>query len=329
MQNIDVAVIGTGHLGKFHAKAYSNIEGAKLRYVVDPIVERAQAVSKEFGGEAVPDFKGILDKVQAVSIVTPTTLHHQVAKQFLDKGINVLLEKPMTVTVAEADELINIAKKNKATLQIGHIERFNPAYLAAKEYIKDPLFIEAHRLGPYSFRSCDVSVVLDLMIHDLDLVLDIVGGKAPKSVEAFGTPIVSPTADVVNATIKFDTCTANITTSRVSTQRVRRIRVFQRDSYVCIDFLEKKAYYFKKKAGFDLKAAAAECATVPPDQLLGKLVDMKTIEPQPSDALRSELSSFLEAVRAKKEPVVTGTHGRRALAVAAEVDREILKMQSR
>lgn len=318
-----VAVIGTGHLGKFHARAYSQIKDVSLEYVVDTVPERAATVANDFGGKPANDFMKIISEVDAVSIVTPTVTHHAVAKPFLQAGVSVLLEKPMTATVAEADDLIETAALNGAKLQIGHIERFNPAYIAVHPLVTDPVFIECHRLGPYSFRSTDVSVVLDLMIHDLDLVLDLAGGL-PSSTESTGVPILSNTIDLANTRLRFNTgCIANITASRVSPKPMRRLRVFQPDSYVSMDFLEKKVYVFRKKEEFDLAKAQLAVADVPKEQLLGQLVDIRQLELPQADALQQELASFISAVRNDTEPQVTGEHGRRALVVAVAIEQDI------
>ena len=323
MKQLRVAVIGAGHLGKFHARAYSQMEGVSLEYVVDARPERAAAVAHDFGGKPESDFTKIISEVDAVSVVTPTVTHHEVARPFLEAGISVLLEKPMTATVAEADDLIETAALNGAKLQIGHIERFNPAYLAVHPLVNKPAFIECHRLSPYSFRSTDVSVVLDLMIHDLDLVLDL-AGALPSTTEGAGVPILSKGIDLANARLKFSTgCIANITASRVSPKPMRRLRVFQPDSYVSMDFLEKKVYVFRKKEQFDLAKAQLAIADIPKEHLLGKLVDIRQLELPQADALQQEISSFVAAVRNDTEPEVTGEHGRRALIVAVAIEQDI------
>ena len=322
-----VAVIGAGHLGKFHARVYSKIPSVKLAYVIDTDPSHAEAVAAECTAKPLSDYRPILKEVDAVSIVTPTTSHFEIARAFLDAGVSVLLEKPMTATVEQADELIRLASASKSVLQIGHIERFNPAYAAIRDFLKDPVFIECHRLGPYSFRSTDVSVVLDLMIHDLDLILDIAG--VPVAVEAAGTPIVSTETDIANARIRFNTpdgrpgCVANVSASRISAKPMRRLRVFQRDAYISMDFLEKKVYVFRKRDGFDLAQAQAALAGLPREHVLGQLVDIRQMDFAQSDVLHSEISAFVSAVKNRTMPVVTGEHGRRALALAVAIDQEI------
>ncbi len=323
-----VAVIGVGHLGKFHARVYSQMPGVKLCYVVDIDPGHAGPVAAEYGAQPVHDHRQILREVDAVSIVTPTTCHHEIACAFLEAGVSVLVEKPMTISVEQADDLIRLAAKTGAKLQVGHIERFNPAYLAIRDHLLNPAFIECHRLSPYSFRSTDVSVVVDLMIHDLDLILDIAGVPAV-SVEAAGVSVLSKSTDIANARLRFHTpegqpgCVANVTASRISPKPMRRLRVFQPDAYISMDFLEKKVYIFRKKEGFDILRARTAAASLSREHLLGQLVDIRHLDFAQSDALQSEIAAFIAAVRDNTAPPVTGEHGRRALALAVAIDQDI------
>jgi len=330
--DLRAAVIGVGHLGRSHARVYSEMAGVALCHLIDADPARAAEAAETWGGEGGSDHRDILGKVDIVSIVTPTAAHHEIARDFLDAGVSVLVEKPMTATVAQADDLIRLAKERGAKLQVGHIERFNPAYLAISNYLRNPAFIECHRLSPYSFRSTDVSVVLDLMIHDLDLILDMAGAPAA-SVEAAGVAILSPNTDIANVRLRFNTpegrpgCVANVTASRISPKPMRRLRVFQPDAYISMDFLEKKAYVFRKKDGFDAAKTTPEQlaapADVPKEPALGRLLDVRTIDLGPTDALEQELAAFVESVRNDTEPAVTGEHGRRALALAVAIDEDI------
>jgi len=329
------AVVGTGRLGRFHARVHAELPGVDLRYVVDVDEARARETAGEYGAEARGDHRELLGEVDAVSIATPTTTHHAVARDFLEAGVSVLVEKPMTTTVEEADDLIRLAAERGAKLQVGHIERFNPAFRAIREDLKDPAFIECHRLSPYPFRSTDVSVVLDLMIHDLDLILDIAGAPVA-GVEAAGIPILSKGTDIANARLRFGepgdapVCIANVTSSRISLRQMRRLRVFQSDAYISMDFLEKKVYVFRKKEGVDLSAATTEeldaAAKLPPELAMGQLVDIKTMDISPADALKDELAAFVGAVRDDAPPPVTGEHGRRALALAVEIDEHVRRL---
>ncbi len=327
------AVIGVGHLGRFHARVYSELPDVELRYVVDIDPVRAASAAQQYGGEPLTDHREILDDVDIASVVTPTHTHHPIARDLLDAGASILLEKPMTMTVWEADDLIQIARNRKAALQIGHIERFNPAYRAARDLIREPIFIECHRLTSYAFRGTDVSVVLDLMIHDLDLILDFVFHYPPPSIEAVGVAVLSGNTDLANARLHFPgpggrtECIANLTASRVSPSPMRRLRVFQRDLYVSMDFLQKKVYVFRKKDGIDPARLdpqqLANLSGLSGDLALGQLMDIREMSVAGTDALKDELSAFVAAVRNGSPPPVTGEHGRRALATAVEIDREI------
>jgi predicted dehydrogenase len=326
------AVVGVGHLGRFHARVHAELPDLDLRYVVDVDPRRARDAARQHGGEPRTDPRDILADVDLVSIVTPTTTHHAVARDFLDAGVSVLLEKPMTATVEQADELIRLARERGARLQVGHIERFNPAYRAVRDLLRYPLFIECHRLGPYPFRSTDVSVVLDLMIHDLDLILDLAGGP-PDSLEAVGVPILSKGTDIANARLRFPAadgpgCIANVTASRVSPKPLRRLRVFQPDAYVSMDFLAKKVWTFKPRGRLE-PADVARLADLPPDQAFGELLDVQPMDIEPADALLEELRAFAAAVRGDAPVPVPGEQGRRALALAADIDADIARRLAR
>lgn len=332
-QPLRVAVIGVGHLGRVHARIYSELPGVRLCFIVDVDAAKARAAAAKYGAEARSNHRDVLGRVDAVSVVTPTTSHHEVARDFLESGAAVLVEKPMTATVAEADGLIQAAARRGLVLQVGHVERFNPAYVAIRDVLGQPAFIECHRLGPYSFRSTDISVVLDLMIHDLDLILDIAGAPA-SSVEAAGVPILSKTTDIANARLRFNRpdgspgCIANVTASRVSPKPMRRLRVFQRDAYVSMDLLQKTVYVFRKKEGFDVAHQTPEklatlAAGLPSEVALAQLLDIRQIHITQTDALKEELMTFVRSVREKTPPPVTGEHGRRALELAVAIDADI------
>jgi len=245
-KKVRVGVIGAGYFGSFHLKHYSMLEDVQLVGVVDIIKEKAQKVAHRYNISAYDNPLEIIDKVDAVSIVVPTNKHYQLAKEFLLHGINVLVEKPMTETIDEAEELIEIAKAKGCLLQVGHLERFNPAFVRVKEQIKRPMFIEAHRLSSFVGRGIDVDVILDLMIHDLDLILDMVKSKV-KIIHAVGIPVLTPKVDIANVRIEFyDGCVANITASRISQKTMRKIRIFQSDAYFSLDFALKEATVIKK-----------------------------------------------------------------------------------
>ncbi len=322
-----VAVVGVGHLGKHHARLYKSVPGATLVGVCDSDAARAQAVAKEHGTEAFSDFRALLGRVDAVSVSVPTVGHHAIAKEFLAKGVACLVEKPMTKTIAEAEELVTLARANKATLQVGHVERFNPAFRAVAGLITRPRVIEIHRLSPFRFRSTDIDVVYDLMIHDLDLVLSMVKSKLVR-LDAVGVSLLFGTEDIANARLEFENGTvANITSSRISDKAMRKIRVFSEDGYASVDTGEKSARFYKTspqlgealaKLPKDREPSIADIAAIPRE-----FYDIREIAVPNEEPLANELKSFVEAVAQKKEPVVTGEDGLAALKLAEQVLAEI------
>jgi predicted dehydrogenase len=295
--------VGVGHLGKHHARLLAGIEGARLMAVVDQDMERALAAVGESGARALSDFRELFDEVDAVTVAAPTELHHEIALPFLQRGISVLVEKPMTRTLAEADALIAAAAASGATLAVGHTERHNPAVAAVMPFVTTPRFIEVHRLGVFPDRSLDIDVVFDLMIHDLDIILALVKAE-PTSIEAVGVPVLTDKYDIANARLRFSTgCIANVTASRISKERVRKIRFFQPDAYVSIDYAEQEV------EGYRLKRREGQR----PEIQGGKLPVAR------EEPLKRELADFVEAVRDKRKPLVDGEAGRRALALAQAI----------
>lgn len=331
MSRLKVGVVGVGYLGKEHARVYAGLHDAELVGVVDSDPVAARAVARKFKTEwsETPDF--LLDRAQAVSIVVPTLHHHTVALPFLRRGISVLVEKPMTYRVEHARDLVAAAAKSGARLQVGHIERFNPGFKAIAGYGLKPVFIECHRLSPFRFRSADVGVVFDLMIHDLDIIHCLVRSEV-KRIEAVGVPVISPHEDIANARITFDGgCVANVTASRISLKNMRRIRVFAPDCYVSIDTLEKTATVYRKKPGFEetarkLRHASDTRILLEMGRLAyGDLVQIQTLHLGEEEPLRAELASFVRAVRENRLPEVPGEDGVRAVAVAEAVLADIRK----
>lgn len=303
MNKLRAAVIGVGYLGRFHAQKYAALEGVELVGVADADPERAAAVAAEVNAPAVTDYRALLGQADLVSVVVPTERHYEVVRECLESGAHVLVEKPITQTVAEAEALIALAKSRNRLLQVGHLERFNPAWLALRPRIHTPLFIEAHRLAPFKPRGTDVSVVLDLMIHDLDLILSIVDSEVAE-VRASGVPVLTDGVDIGNARIEFENgCVANITASRVSAGTLRKMRIFQKDEYLSIDFGERRLSAARRGAGQD------------------QPITSEHVEVPPGDALMNEVRAFVEAVRAGGPATVTGEDGRRALALALELGR--------
>ncbi len=298
-----VAAIGVGHLGRHHARILSSLPGASLVGVVDVKRDRAAEIAESFQTTAFTDYRDLFGRVDAVSIAVPTQAHLEIAAPFLDRGVPVLVEKPLARSVEEADQLIALAAARGTVLAVGHTERFNPAVAAASPHLRDPRFVEVHRLGTFPERSLDIDVVFDLMIHDLDIVLSLVDGPVA-SVEAVGVPVLTGRVDIANARLRFENgCIANITASRISRDRVRKIRFFQRDAYVSIDYAAQEVEMYRLVRGEAARPG-----------IEGGKIDVPREEP-----LVRELSDFLDAVRTGRAPLVTGQDGRRALELAQRI----------
>ena len=310
MQKIRTAVIGVGYLGRFHAQKYAALADSQLVAVVDSQERARTAVGVELGVPALADHRDLLGKVDAVSVVTHTPSHFAIAADFLNAGAHVLVEKPITETVAQARELIRLAARQQRVLQVGHLERFNAVILAAEPQLREPRFLECHRLAPFRERGTDVNVVLDLMIHDIDIVQSIV--RSPLTgIDAVGTPVFSSEIDIANARLRFENgCVANVTASRVSLKTERKLRIFQDDAYLSMDLQQKVLAVIRKRP-----------ADAPPGPL------PVTIEEQnleQGDALRAEIESFLACVRSGERPVVAGEDGLLALETASRITQQIL-----
>jgi predicted dehydrogenase len=299
---IRVAVIGVGHLGKHHARVYSELEGAELVGVVDIQPERTKEISGTHRVRAYTDYRELFGKVEAVSLAVPTVDHMRIGVDLLEHGIDVLVEKPISSTTSDAGRLITTANEQKRVLQVGHVERFNPVVTAACEVARSPQFFEVHRLAAFSPRSLDIDVVLDLMIHDLDILLNLV--KSPvREVRAVGIPVLSEKADIANARVEFESgCVANLTASRISFERVRKLRFFQPHDYISIDYASQKGTVVSLR--------------------MGRVIERK-LEPREEEPLKLEIQSFLDAVSGKHLPVVTGEDGLRALDLAILINDEI------
>src|SRR5688572_28453909 len=309
MQKIRAAVVGVGYLGRFHAQKYAGADSCELVGVVDARAEAREKVASELGTKALADYRELIGRVDAVSIVTPTPAHFAIAKEFLSAGVHVLVEKPITETPAEARELIDLAKAKGRVLQVGHLERFNAAILAAEPYLTAPRFIECHRLAPYKERGTDVNVVLDLIIHDIDIVQTIVGAPIA-SIDAIGTKVFSDEIDIANARITFENgCVANATASRVSMKTERKLRIFEDDAYLSLDLQQKILTVIRKRPGR------------PEPGQLPVSIDEQSFEQ--GDALKAEIDSFLACVRSGTAPVVTGDAGLRALEMAMQITAQV------
>jgi predicted dehydrogenase len=305
MQPIRTAVIGVGYLGRFHAQKYAVLPHSSLIAVVDARADARDKVAAEVGCRAVADYREILGEVDAVSIATPTPLHFPLAQECLERGVHVLVEKPVTETPEQARSLIAAAARHGRVLQVGHLERFNAAILALEGTLGTPRFIESHRLAPFKERGTDVNVVLDLMIHDIDLIQSLVGAPI-ESIDAVGASVFSSGLDIANARIRYaNGCVANTTASRVSMKMERKLRLFQDDAYVSIDLQQKVLTIVRKPPA---SAAAA------PGQVV---IEERTYEQ--GDALKLEIEAFLRAIREGRPPVVSGEDGLRALETAIRI----------
>jgi predicted dehydrogenase len=309
MSKIRAAVIGVGYLGRFHAQKYAKLPVCELVAVVDGREEVRKAVAAEVGAQPVADYRELLGKVDAVSVVTPTPAHFEIADAFLAAGAHVLVEKPITETPAQAKALIERATQANRILQVGHLERFNAAVLAAEPFLSSPRFMECVRLAPYKERGTDVNVVLDLMIHDIDLVQSLAASEIV-SIDAIGTPVFSGEIDIANARIRFaNGCVANTTASRVSMKTERKLRIFEDAAYISLDLQQKILTLIRKRDG------------VPQPGQLPVSIEESNLEQ--GDALMSEIESFLDCIRNNKRPIVSGEDGLRALETAIRITEQV------
>ncbi|MCB2182998.1 MAG: Gfo/Idh/MocA family oxidoreductase [Desulfobulbaceae bacterium] len=309
MEKIRVGVIGVGYLGKFHAQKYAAMEDVELVGVADIFPEHALQVAKAHCTKSFTDYRELLREVDAVSVVVPTPLHHEVTQACFESNVDVLLEKPMTVTLEEADDLIKRAKAGKRILQIGHLERFNPAIIAMEEYLTCPFFIESQRVHSFNPRGCDVDVVLDLMIHDIDIILSVVPSPL-KSIQTIGAPVVTKETDVASTQLIFENgCTANVTVSRVAHGNVRSLRIYQPGSSITVNYATKEITVIERLPGMKSDGF--------PDENMSHFCFTER------DALEAELRNFIKNVRDRQKPLVSGIEGRQALNVALQIIRQI------
>ncbi|MGH7668145.1 MAG: Gfo/Idh/MocA family protein [Gemmatimonadaceae bacterium] len=317
MSNVRMGVIGAGALGFHHVRILSNTPGVAFAGFYEANGDRAVAVTKELGVPAFPSIDALLDVTDAVTIVVPTPAHFAVARQALDLGRHVLIEKPIAASLAEADELVVMARAHGVLIQIGHVERFNRAIRAALPYVDAPRFIESDRLAPFNPRGSDVAVVLDLMIHDIDLVRTLVGGPVA-GLSAVGIPVLTPFVDIANARLEFASgAVANITASRVSRDRTRKLRIFQKSGYLSLDLAAGHGEYYRLRTDVDFAELAKSATSVE------AFVEHVPLEAPEGEPLRLEFESFLQAVRGEAPVMVSGEDGREALAVALRIVGEI------
>lgn len=302
MKKLKIGVIGVGHLGKHHARVYSELPQAELYAVCDIDQNKCTAISNSFNSNALGDYKDLKGKVDAVSISSPTETHYTIAEFFLKNGIHTLVEKPFTKNLREADKLIKLARKNNLTLQVGHIERFNSAYSAVKELSAKPLFIECHRLSPYPNRSLDIGVVLDLMIHDIDIILGLVNSPI-KNIDAMGIRVLSKYEDLAHVRIEFrNGCIANLTASRISDERMRKIRLFTDSAYISMDYGKQEVAIYKKENS----------------KISQQLIHIEKTEP-----LKEEIQTFINCIINKHPSPVCGEEARKSLKVAFQIQKKI------
>jgi predicted dehydrogenase len=312
MSEVRAAVVGVGYLGRFHAEKYAAHPEARLVAVADVDPDRAREVASQLGVEAVTDYRALLGRIDCASVAVPTQHHHAVAHGLLEAGIDVLVEKPLTSTVDEGKSLVELAVRGGRVFQVGHLERFNPAVQVLEGLVHQPRFIECHRLAPFTDRGTDVDVVLDLMIHDLDVILSMVP-SALRSVEAVGVPVLTSSVDIANARLRFaNGCIANVTASRVSLKRERKLRIFQADAYLAVDYGERRLRICRREPTADGQTS----------------LTVEEREVPECDALQAEIDAFIHAVVERETPPVTGWDGLRALEVA-HVIRESLEAEVR
>lgn len=302
MKTVKIGVIGVGYLGSVHARVYSQLEGVRLIGVCDIDEAKARAIARKFRTAAFTDYRDLIGKVDAASVVVPTNLHHKIAKPLLENGLHLLVEKPITTTLQEADDLLAVAKDKNLILQVGHVERFNSGFLAVEKIINKPIFIECHRLGPFKKRATDVGVILDLMIHDIDIILGLIKEDI-KSIEAVGAPVLTEREDIANVRLQFKNGAAcNLTVSRITNKTMRKIRIFQRDAYISLDYFKPSCLIYKKESG---------------------RITCQNVKIRKEEPLKLELESFVNCVRSGEKPLVSGLEGRQALAIALEIEKKI------
>ena len=302
MKKLCVGVVGVGHIGSNHARFYSEIATADLTAICDVDLARANSISRKYGGTAAKSLDEFAELIDAASIATPTSSHHEIALQLLRRGKHLLVEKPITENPQDATELAELAARNQLIFQVGHVERFNPVLSALEARLTHPRFIEAHRLSPYPNRSTDIGVVLDLMIHDLEIILHLVRSPV-QHIDAVGVPVLSKGEDIANARIRFENgCVANVTSSRISPERMRKIRVFQEDAYLSLDYEKQSGEIYRRESG----------------KIARDKVPIEREEP-----LKQQLVSFIECASTGREPKVSGFQATAALELAVEITKRI------
>ncbi|MCP4632202.1 MAG: Gfo/Idh/MocA family oxidoreductase [candidate division Zixibacteria bacterium] len=324
---IKIAVIGIGHLGKNHARVYKNNPGCKLVGIYDTDSKLAEKIASENDVKSFGSLNELLSESDAVSIATPTTSHFDIGMEAIAEGKHLLIEKPVTTTVEQAEQLIEKAEVKNVKLQVGHIERFNPAFSAVFNYIDKPLFIEAHRLTQFAGRGIEVDVILDLMIHDIDIILNMTG-EEPTEIRGAGAPVLTETSDIANVRLEFPSgCTANITASRISAHPMRKMRIFQKAGYISVDFAERKPEVYLLRENEDNSSDTAPIFRIP-SGIDGKSIQIIKPEAKEVDMLEEELGSFISAIANDSTPIVDGHAGLKALKIALQIIELLPKVPS-
>jgi predicted dehydrogenase len=312
---LKVAVFGVGHLGKFHLNNWKEIEGVKLVGFFDPDNDMARTVAEQYGLKRFTDEKKLLDACDIADIIAPTTHHFELCMQAIRRGKHVFVEKPLAHTIQEGRDLVNMVREANIKMQVGHVERFNPAYLAIRDMNLNPMFIEVHRLAQFNPRGTEVSVILDLMIHDIDIILSLVKSDV-KHISASGVAVMTDTPDIANVRIEFHNgCVANLTSSRISMKKMRKIRLFQKDAYIGIDFLEKKTEIIKLKSPDDRNVFSFDIET----HNGKKTIAIANPEVQPLNAIKLELEAFVDSIRNNRPTIVSEIDGFLAMEVAHQI----------
>ncbi|MBD3168504.1 MAG: gfo/Idh/MocA family oxidoreductase [candidate division Zixibacteria bacterium] len=315
---LKAGVIGVGHLGRNHARVYHELPNCELAGILDIDKDKAREISAKYSAKSFDSLDDLLDACDAVSIVTPTTSHFEIGMRALETGVHILAEKPMTTTVEQAERLLEYAGKKELTLQVGHIERFNPAFTSVRDSIKDPLFIETHRLSGFGGRGIEVDVILDLMIHDIDLILTL-AGEEPSEIRCAGAPVLTSTSDIANVRLEFPSgCTANVTASRISTNPMRKMRIFQKAGYISIDFAERKSEVYLLTSDAEANPDMIPVFSVPFGGE-GKSIRAYYPEVKQADMLEAEIKDFISSIETGNAPIVDGRAGLRALKVANQI----------
>ncbi len=316
---LKVGVFGVGHLGKFHLNNWQEIEGIKLVGFFDPNNDNAKEVTEKYGLKRYMDEEKLIDACDIIDVITPTNHHYSICMQAIRKGKHVFVEKPITNTIQEGRDIMNLVREANVKVQVGHVERFNPAFLAVKDIPMNPMFIEVHRLAQFNPRGTEVSVILDLMIHDIDIILSIVKSDV-KNIAASGVAVLTDTPDIANVRIEFNNgCVANLTSSRISMKKMRKMRLFQKDAYIGIDFLEKKTEIIKLKQEDDVNAFSFDIDTTNGK----KSIAINTPIIEPVNAIKLELESFVDAIIHNKTTVVSEIDGFLAMEVAHKILEKI------